>query len=65
MSLLGHMSFASKVIGPRRSFMSFLLQLTKGVNNKHYIVYLNDDCKQDLKMWKNPTEFEWSFIFYR
>ena len=52
LSLLGHMSFASKVIVPGRSFLSYLLQLTKGVNNNHDIVYLNDDCKQDMKMWK-------------
>ena len=31
--------------------MSYLFQLTKGVNNNHDIVYLNDDCKQDVKMW--------------
>ena len=53
------MSFASKVIVPGRSFILYLLQLTKGVNNNHDIVYLNDDCKQDMKMWKkNPTALE-------
>lgn len=51
LSLLGHMSFASKVIVPGRSFMSYLLQLTKGVGSYHDIVHLNKDCKQDMKMW--------------
>ena len=52
LSLLGHMSFASKVVVPGRSFMSYLLKLIRGKNNNHDIVYFNDDYRRDMKMWK-------------
>ena len=51
LSLLGHMSFASKVVVPGRSFMSYLLKLIRGKNNNHDIVFFNDDCRRDMKMW--------------
>lgn len=62
-SLLGLMSFASKVKVLGHSFMSYLLKLTKGVNNNHEIVYLNKDCKQDMKMWLNFLE-NWNGISF-
>ena len=53
LSLLGHMSFASKVIVPGRSFMSYLLKLTKGIQNNNDFVHFNEDCRRDMKMWMN------------
>ena len=53
LSLLGHMNFASKVIIPGRSFMSYLLYLTRGKSNNRDIIYFNDDCRSDMKMWIN------------
>ena len=57
------MSFASKTIVPGRSFILYLFQLTKGVNNNHDNVYLNDDCKQDMKMWKKSYSIGMKFHF--
>ena len=57
------MRFASKVIVHERSFILYLLQLTKGVNNNHGIVYLNDDCKQDMKMWRNILQ-HWNDVSF-
>ena len=51
LSLLGHMSFASKVEVPGRSFMSYLLKLIRGKNNNNDIVFFNDDYRRDMKMW--------------
>lgn len=63
LSLLGHMSFASKVIVPGRSFMSYLLKLTKGIHNNNELIYFNKDCKQDMKMWLNFLE-NWNGISF-
>ena len=52
-----------KLFVPGRSFMSYLLQLTKGVNNNHDIVYLNDDGKQDVKMWGKSYNIGMEFHF--
>ena len=40
LSLLGHMNFASRVIRPDRSFVSYLLSLAASVSGLHYHVYL-------------------------
>ena len=51
LSLLGHMNFASKVIIPGRSFMSYLLYLTRGISNNSDRITLNDDCRRNMQMW--------------
>ena len=51
LSLLGHLRFALKVVVPGRSFMSYLLKLIQGKNNNHDVVFFNDDCRTDMKMW--------------
>ena len=51
LSLLGHMNFASRVIRPGRSFVSYLLSLAASVSELHYHVYLNQACLRDLSMW--------------
>lgn len=63
LSLLGHMSFASKVIVPGRSFMSYLLELTCGLQNNHDIVYFSNDCRQDMKMWLHFLE-KWNGVSF-
>ena len=50
-SLLGHVNFASKVIIPGRSFMSYLLYLTRDISNNSDRITLNDDCRCDMQMW--------------
>ena len=51
LSLLGHMSFASKVVMPGRSFMSYLLELTRGNVDNHQVININADCRADMSMW--------------
>ena len=51
LSLLGHLVFASRVILPGRSFMSRLFEAAKKVSKLHFRIYLNLDCKADIKMW--------------
>ena len=51
LSLLGHLSYATRVIIHGRSFVSYLLTLRHSVKELHYHVTLNGGCLYDLKMW--------------
>ena len=51
LQLLGHFNFASRVILPGRSFVSYLIKLSTTVNDLHHYVYLNKECREDLKFW--------------
>ena len=53
LQLLGHMNFASRVIIPGRSFVSYLIELSTSVTVKelHYYVHLNKECRVDLQFW--------------
>ena len=63
LSLLGHINFASRVIRPGRSFISYLLSLAASVKELHYHVYLNQACLRDLSMWYNFMS-EWNGISF-
>ena len=51
LQLLGHLNFASRVILPGRSFVSYLIQLSTSVQKLKDMVYLDIHCRQDLYMW--------------
>ena len=51
LQLLGHLNFASRVIPPGRSFVSYLLKLATTVKELHHRVYLTLSCREDLHMW--------------
>ena len=51
LQLLGHFNFATRVILPGRAFVSYLIQLSTTVKELHYKVHLNQECKNDLRMW--------------
>ena len=51
LQLLGHLNFASRVILPGRSFVSYLISLSTTVSNLQHFVYLDSHCQQDLYMW--------------
>ena len=51
LSLLGHLNFACRVIIPGRSFVSYLIELSKQGNNLYDKVKLNKECRQELEMW--------------
>ncbi|KAL5004611.1 hypothetical protein ScPMuIL_018067, partial [Solemya velum] len=50
--LLGHLSFASRVILPGRSFVSHLIRLSTTVRQLHHHVRLNKQCQSDILMWR-------------
>ena len=51
LSLLGHLSFAAKVIPPGRTFLYRLFRAAYSVGPLHFKVYLNKEAKADLEMW--------------
>ena len=51
LQLLGHLNFASRVILPGRSFVSYLISLSTTVRNLQPLVFLDYHCQQDLIMW--------------
>ena len=53
LQLLGHMNFATSVIIPGRSFVSYLIELSTSVTVKelHYYVHLNKECRVDLQFY--------------
>jgi hypothetical protein len=52
LSLLGHLNFASRVVVPGRTFVSYLLSLAHSVPELHHHVTLNKDCRLDMQMWR-------------
>lgn len=51
LQLLGHLNFASRVIIPGRSFVSYLLSLASSVKEYHHHVHLSTSCREDMNMW--------------
>jgi len=61
LQLLGHFNFASRVIVPGRSFVSYLIHLSSSVRELHHYIHLNKECKEDLRMWLNFLD-EWNGV---
>ncbi|XP_056009466.1 uncharacterized protein LOC130051521 [Ostrea edulis] len=51
LQILGHLSFASRVIVPGRSFVSQLITLSTSVKQLHFHVTLNKGSREDMNMW--------------
>lgn len=51
LQLLGHLNFASRIILPGRSFVSYLLALATSVSELHHHVHLSVSCREDMHMW--------------
>ena len=51
LQLLGHLNFASRVIVPGRSFVSYLIKLSTKVKELHFYVNLRKECRVDLQFW--------------
>jgi hypothetical protein len=56
LSLLGHLNFAARVIAPGRSFMSRLFRVAHSTDHLFKRVFLNHECKEDLRMWAHLLE---------
>ncbi len=59
--LLGHLNFACRAIGPGRTFISRIIEATKGVKKLYYQVNLSQECKADMAMWKTLCD-SWNGI---
>ena len=51
LSLLGHLSYASKVVVGGRTYVACLIELAHSVTNLHDHIRLTRDVKDDLHMW--------------
>lgn len=51
LQLLGHLMFATRVIPPGRSFVSYLIALSSSVKSLSHHVRLSKEGKEDLRMW--------------
>ena len=52
LSLIGKLSFASKIIPSGRTFLRRLIDLSKSVTSLNHRVYLNLDARKDIEWWK-------------
>ncbi len=52
LSLLGHLSYATKVIPIGRSFVARIIEASKSVKRLHHHINLSKECKADIKMWE-------------
>ena len=65
LQLLGHFNFASRVILPGRSFVSYLIQLSTTVKELWHRITLTQHCQEDLHMWhKFLREWNGLSLFY-
>ena len=53
LSLIGSLSFATKVIVPGRPFLSHLIKLSTTAHQLDHFVYLNQGIREDLVMWSH------------
>lgn len=51
LQLLGHLNFASRVVVPGRSFVSYLIKLSTQVKELNYYVNLRRQARVDLEFW--------------
>ena len=51
LSLIGKLSFASKIVPPDRTFLCRLIDLSTFVNMLSHHVTLNNNVKEDIKWW--------------
>lgn len=63
LSLLGHLTFAMRIIPQGRSFVSRLLDLSKTASALHDRVALDDGCRSDLRFWSSLCD-SWNGISF-
>ena len=51
-SLTGLLNFACNVVVPGRPFLRRLIDLTLGIRIPHFLIRLNREVKEDLKVWQ-------------
>ena len=63
LSLLGHLSFAIRVIPQGRSFISRLLETASSVSHLHDRVSLDAGCRSDLRFWSHLLD-HWNGVSF-
>ena len=63
LSLIGHLSFAAKVVKPGRLFLRRLIDVSTSVAQLHHRIHLSVDARQDIDWWRTflPT---WNGVSY-
>ena len=63
LSLIGHLSFAAKVVKPGRLFLRRLIQASTTVSHLHHRIHLSTDMRHDIGWWRSflPT---WNGVSY-
>ena len=63
LTLIGHLSFAAKVVKPGRLFLRRLIDASTSVRQLHHHIHLSHDTKEDITWWLTflPT---WNGIAY-
>ena len=51
LSLIGHLSFAAKVVKPGRLFLRRLIDASTSVSQLHHHIRLSRDTKEDITWW--------------
>ena len=52
LSLIGSLSFASKVVKPGRMFLRRLITLSTKVSSLHHYITINEDARADIEWWR-------------
>ena len=63
LSLIGHLSFAAKVVKPGRLFLRRLIDVSSSVSQLHHRIHLSAETKEDIVWWSTflPT---WNGVSY-
>ena len=59
LSLIGRLSFATKIIRPGRLFLRRLIDLSTTVKQLNHYIYLNKEAKKDIDWWEQFLD-QWS-----
>ena len=64
LSLIGHLSFAAKVVKPGRLFLRRLIDTSSSVSQLHHRIHLSAETKEDITWWRTflPTWNGVSFL---
>ena len=63
LALIGHLSFAAKVVKPGRLFLRRLIDASTSVSQLHHHIHLSHDTKEDITWWRTFLP-SWNGIAY-
>lgn len=63
-SLIGLLNFACKVVAPGHAYCRRLINATIGISKPHHRIRLNNNIKQDLRIWQISLQSIMVFLLY-